>query len=507
MNTKPVLVTGATGYVGGRLVPRLLNAGYKVRAIGRSLDKLACRPWAAHPDCELVKADVMDLASLARAAAGCGAAYYLVHSMNPRTRDFAAADRRAALNMSAAAEHAGLERMIYLGGLVPDDPDLSHHLRSRAEVGRILQAGAVPTTWLRAAMVMGSGSASFELLRYLCERLPVMVTPRWVKTRCQPICIRNVLNYLVACLGTDEVLGQSYDLGGPEVVTYEELFQIYAQEAGLPRRLIVPVPVLSPRLSSYWIHLVTPVPASLAQPLAEGLRNTVVAHDDRITRILPQRLMGARETIRRALEKTNHQCVETCWTDAGELQPPEWAHCDDAPYAGGTVFETAYRVVLAAEPEEVWRPIHRIGGKTGWYFDNWLWRVRGWMDTLAGGVGLRRGRRNVDEILLGDALDFWRVLEVEPNRRLLLLAEMKVPGQAVLEFRLESAGPGRTALVESARFLPRGLAGLAYWYAVYPLHDHLFLGMMRGIARSIDKPIVAPPARFDPAREAPVCGA
>ena len=267
---EPILVLGATGYVGGRLVPRLLASGHRVRAMGRSLDKLSCRPWAAHPGCELVQGDVKDPLSLAKGMKGCWAAFYLVHSMNPGTKDFAAADRLAARNMSLAAAAAGVQRLIYLGGLVPNDPNLSHHLRSRAEVGHILQSGDVPCTWLRAAMILGAGSASFELLRYLGERLPVMITPRWVHSRCQPIAIGNVLGYLLGCLEHDEVAGQAYDIGGPDIHTYAELFQMLAQEAGLPPRIIIPVPMFSPRLSSYWIHLVTPGSGQPGPPPGRG---------------------------------------------------------------------------------------------------------------------------------------------------------------------------------------------------------------------------------------------
>ena len=294
MMTKPVLVTGSTGYVGGRLVPKLLESGYRVRALGRSTAKLKARPWANHPLVELAAGDVLDYESLLKAAAGCRAAFYLVHSMGADPKGFSETDRTAAQYMARAAAEAGLEHIIYLGGLGnTEDPLLSKHLRSRHEVAEILQSGPVPATFLRAAMILGSGSASFEILRYLVDRLPIMVTPRWVYNPVQPIAIRNVLNYLQGCLEHEETRGQTFDIGGPEVVTYRQLFDIYAEEAHLFRRLIIPVPVLTPTLSSYWIHLITPVPSGIAKPLAEGLRNPVICKDNRIRAIIPQELLIA----------------------------------------------------------------------------------------------------------------------------------------------------------------------------------------------------------------------
>ena len=498
---KPVLVAGATGYVGGRLVPRLLESGRRVRVMGRSFAKLSCRPWSGHPLLETAKADVLDLDSLYRAAKGCGSAYYLVHSMSKGVADFAATDRRAALNMAAACGAAGLSQIIYLGGMVPDDPRISHHLRSRAEVGRILSSGQTPCTWLKAAMILGSGSASFELLRYLADRLPVMITPRWVHTPCQPIAIENVLGYLVGCLGNPKALGRAFDIGGPQITTYAGLFRTYSRIAGLPPRVIVPVPVLSPALSSYWVHLVTPVPASLARPLTEGLRNPVVAADDAITEVVPQRLMTPAECISRALDRVARAKVETCWMDAGNPLPPEWRYCADAPYSGGAEYTMAFRAVVNASPEEAWPAIGRVGGKTGWHHADWLWRLRGFLDRLAGGVGMRSGRRHPEELASGDALDFWRVLKAEKPRRLLLLAEMKNPGQAVLELRAEPAGARMCELQLIARFMPRGLAGMLYWFGLHPVHGWLFGGMLKGMAKSLGRPLVMKPHRFDPDRD------
>jgi uncharacterized protein YbjT (DUF2867 family) len=496
---KPILVAGATGYVGGRLIPALLDAGYCVRAMGRSLEKLACRPWGHHPNMDLTRGDVLDLESLKRALSGCGVAYYLVHSMIAQKHKFVEADRRAAQNMVSAAESIGIERIIYLGGLSEKKGGpLSKHLRSRIEVAEILQSGKVPVTDLRAPMILGSGSASFEILRYLVERLPVMITPRWVRSLNQPIAIRNVVTYLVGCLNHDETIGQTYDIGGPDVVAYRDLLDIYAQEAKLPKRWIIPVPVLTPTLSAHWIHLISPVPHSIALPLTEGLTSNAVCSDKRIQSIIPQKLLTPREAIRRSLDKVIQEQVDTCWADAGDIVTPEWAHCGDADWAGGAIMQCGYRVRIKAVPDEVWPPISRIGGKTGWYYADGLWWLRGLMDRWSGGVGLRRGRRHPTELRVGDALDFWRVLEIETSNRLLLRAEMKVPGEALLEFKIYPVGDQYTNLQMLSRFLPKGLWGMLYWYIFYPFHEMIFFGMLKAIAKAIEKPIVSGPERFTP---------
>ena len=489
----PILVTGATGYVGGRLVPRLLESGYRVRVAGRSKTKLRSRTWGTDSNLEAVEADALDRSAMGKAARGCRAAFYLIHSMNPRNPDFARADRVAARNMVEAAREAGFERIIYLGGLGEEGASLSKHLRSRIEVARIFREGPVPVTVLRAAMILGSGSASFEILRYLVEHLPVMTTPRWVQNPVQPIAIRNVLAYLQGCLEQEETKGQTYDIGGPDILTYHGLMDIYAEEAGLPKRLVVPLPVLTPRLSALWIHLVTPVPAYIARPLAEGLRNPVVCRDDRIRSVIPQELLGCREAIRLALGRIQTGCADTCWTDAGALPIPEWLQEGDAPYAGGTILMCAHRIVLGASPEEVWKPIVSIGGKQGWYSADFLWRIRGGLDRMAGGIGLRRGRRDPVNLRVGDALDFFRVLDVQEAQSLRLLAEMRFPGEATLEFRLKEVPGGRTELEQRSRYLPRGLSGLLYWYGLLPFHRIVFKGMLKGIAEAVGKPILEGP--------------
>jgi uncharacterized protein YbjT (DUF2867 family) len=480
-NGSSVVVTGATGYVGGRLVPRLLDAGYRVRCLARSAPKLAARPWSAHPRVEIVEADLNDTDAVASAMSGCRAAYFLVHSMVSTGTRYAEADRQLAERFATAAGRAGVERIIYLGGLGERGQGLSEHLASRREVEAILSVGPVPVTVLRAAMIIGSGSASFEILRYLVERLPVMVTPRWVKTRSQPIAIGNVLTYLVACLSVPATIGRTLDIGGPEVVTYLDLMRIMAEERGLRRRLVLPVPVLTPRLSSLWIHLVTPVSHRIARPLAEGLRNPLGCRADEAARLMPQRLLGVREAIRVALDQVAHHEVETGWFDAGRIPgDPDWV--------GGTVFTDRREVEVAASPDDAFAAVSRIGGETGWYGAGWLWRVRGALDHLVGGPGLRRGRRDASRVAFGDAIDFWRVTGVEAGRRVALRAEMRLPGEALLEFSIEpsAARPDHCRLVQTARFLPRGLLGLVYWYAALPMHHVVFGRMLAGIRRAAE---------------------
>ena len=499
MTSQPILVTGATGYVGGRLIPALLEAGYRVRAMGRSLDKLACRPWARHEQIELVQGDVLEYATLEKAAKGCWAAYYLVHSMIAQKEKFAEADRKAARNMVNAAASEGLARIIYLGGLAEaQDKALSKHLQSRIEVADILQAGSVPTTDLRAPMILGSGSASFEILRYLVEHLPVMTTPRWVFSLNQPIAIRNVIHYLVECLAHDETTGQTYDIGGPDVLTYRKLLDIYAEEAHLRKRWVIPVSVLTPTLSAYWIHLISPVPASIALPLTEGLTSAAVCSENRIQSIIPQKLLSCREAIRLALDLVKQQQIDSCWADAGELIEPEWAHCGDADWAGGTILKCGYRAKIDAPVEALWDLIHKIGGRRGYYFGDSLWRLRGWIDRLCGGAGLGRGSANRTGRYVGEAVDFWRVLAVEPPQRLVLLSEMKAPGDALLEFQINAMGAERSELELISRFMPRGLSGFIYWYAFYPFHQLVFAGMLKSIAKQSGKALLQGPTRFTP---------
>jgi uncharacterized protein YbjT (DUF2867 family) len=474
-----VLVTGSTGYIGGRLVSNLLDRGRRVRCLVRSARKLDRRPWSNHPQLKVIEGDASDKTVVRQAMSGCSAAYYLIHSMLAAGTGYRDRDQELASIFAVAAAEAQLDQIIYLGGLGETGEHLSEHLTSRREVEHVLRDGAVPVTILRAAMIIGAGSASFEILRYLVERLPIMVTPKWVSTQSQPIAVRNVLHYLAECLDTPEAIGRTLDVGGPDVMTYRELMQVMVDERGLPRRLVIPVPVLTPRLSSLWIHLVTPLSAQIARPLAEGLRNKVVCRDDEAARMMPQRLLTVRESIFEALGQLDAHDIETFWSDAGPIPgDPDWA--------GGTVFTDRRDTEVAAPPDKVHAAACRIGGGEGYYAASWLWRLRGIMDRLVGGPGLRRGRRDPETVGFGEALDFWRVTGIEPGRVLELRAEMKLPGVATLTFDIEPIGPDRSRLTQTARFKPKGLFGLLYWYTVLPLHNFVFNGMKRGIAKSAE---------------------
>ncbi|MFB7863292.1 SDR family oxidoreductase [Streptomyces sp. NPDC056069] len=484
------LVTGAGGYIGGRLVPELLDAGYRVRCLARTPANLKDHPWADRV--EIVRGDVTDAASLRPALEGVDVGYYLVHSMRSGG-NFEQTDRSAARTFAEEARRAGLRRIVYLGGLTPRDlPEdrLSRHLRSRAEVGRIFLESGVPTTVLRAAVVIGSGSASFEMLRYLTERLPVMLTPSWVGTRVQPIGVRDVLRYLVGSAGMPPEVNRSFDIGGPDVLTYREMMIRYAAVAGLPRRLIVPVPVLTPRLSSHWIGLVTPVPADLARPLAESLRYEVVCAEHDIGRFVPDP-PGAPLSFDRALElalqRVRDAQVSTRWSSASLPGAPSDPLPTDPDWAGGSLYTDERARVVDAGEAELWRVIEGTGGENGWYSFPLAWAVRGWLDRLVGGVGLRRGRRDAEHLRVGDALDFWRVEEIERGRLLRLRAEMRLPGLAWLELRAERDEAGRTRYRQRALFHPRGLLGQVYWWSVAPFHAVVFGGMARNIARTAEK--------------------
>ncbi|MEU6933108.1 SDR family oxidoreductase [Streptomyces sp. NPDC046374] len=483
------LVTGASGYIGGRLVPELLDKGYRVRCVARHPDKLRDFPWAGRV--ETVRGDVTDAASLREAFDGVEVAYYLVHSM-ASTAHFEDADRLAARTFAAEARAAGLRRLVYLGGLAPSgvpDAELSPHMRSRTEVGRILLGSGVPTAVLRAAVVIGSGSASFEMLRYLTERLPVMVTPSWVGSRVQPIAVRDVLRYLVGAAALPPDVSRTFDIAGPDVLTYREMMVRYAEVAGLPKRLIVSVPMLTPRLSSHWIGLVTPVPAALAKPLAESLRHEVVRTEDDITRYVPDgpgEPLTFDESLRLALRRVREARVTTRWSSAGTPGVPSDPLPTDPDWAGGSLYTDERSRAVDASPEALWRVIEGVGGENGWYSFPLAWAVRGWADRLVGGVGLRRGRRDAERLRAGDALDFWRVEEIDRGRLLRLRAEMRLPGLAWLEMRVDRDERGRTSYRQRALFHPRGLAGHAYWWSVAPFHAVVFGGMARNIARTAE---------------------
>jgi uncharacterized protein YbjT (DUF2867 family) len=496
MSALRCLVTGATGYIGGRLVPELLAAGYVVRCMARDPAKLADRPWSA--EVEVVRADVTDPGSLRRALDGVDVAYYLIHSLGTGAA-FEQRDRAAAQSFAAAAAAAGLSRLVYLGGIVSAPPgELSPHLRSRAEVGAILLGSGVPTAALQAAVIIGSGSASFEMLRYLTERLPVMVTPKWVDNRIQPIAVRDVLRYLVGCATLPREVSRGFDIGGPDVLSYADMMRRYAAVAGLPPRALVPVPLLTPRLSSLWVGLVTPVPAGLARPLVESLRNEVVCAEHDIARWEPDPpggLLPVSEAIRLALRHTRAGDVSTRWSGAAVPGAPSDPLPTDPSWAGGSLYVDERRSVVRASPDALWRVIEGIGGETGWYSFPAAWAVRGLADRLAGGVGLRRGRRDPRHLLVGDALDFWRVEAITPGSLLRLRAEMKLPGLAWLELCAGQDDQGRTCYRQRAIFQPRGLAGHAYWRGIALFHGVVFGGMVRNITQAAERAGAPVPAR------------
>ncbi|MFC4333491.1 SDR family oxidoreductase [Streptomyces andamanensis] len=484
------LVTGATGYIGGRLVPELLDAGYRVRCLARTPAKLRDHTWADRV--ETVRGDVTDADSVARAMAGVDVAYYLVHALGTG-RDFERTDREAARVFGEQARTSGLRRIVYLGGLTPEgvpEDRLSPHLRSRAEVGRILLDSGVPTAVLRAAVIIGSGSASFEMLRYLTERLPVMVTPRWVHTRIQPIAVRDVLRTLVGCAALPGDVSRAFDIGGPEILTYLDMMRRYAAVARLPRRLIVPVPVLTPGLSSHWVGLVTPVPASIARPLTESLRHEVVCRDHDIERYVPSppgHPFGVDRALSLALQRIRDAQVSTRWSSASVPGAPSDPLPTDPDWSGGSLYTDEREREADVPPGALWDVVEGIGGENGWYSFPLAWAVRGWLDRLVGGVGLRRGRRDARRLRVGDSLDFWRVEEIERGRLLRLRAEMRLPGLAWLEMRVDGDGAGPVRYRQRALFHPRGLLGHLYWWSVSPFHAVVFGGMARNIVRAASR--------------------
>jgi uncharacterized protein YbjT (DUF2867 family) len=473
-----ILVVGASGYLGGRLVPLLAERGHELTLLARDPRPLAAR----FPDARVVGADLLDPGTLSPALAGIDVAYYLAHSMGEGEAGFAERDRRAARDFALAAAAAGVERIVYLGGLGDDTTGLSRHLASRHEVGAELASHGIPVTEFRAAIVIGSGSASFEILRHLTERLPVMITPRWVGTRCQPIAVRDVLDYLVGALDHPEVQGV-VEIGGPDVLSYGDMMLTYARQRGL-RRLMIPVPVLTPRLSSYWVGLVSPVPAGIARPLIEGLRNEVVVQHPGPARAFGLSPLPYPEALRQAIDRTDRHDVETAWFDA--VPSPPRPGLSTVTAREGMIVERRERFV-AAPPERVFAELERVGGDAGWPYANLLWRVRGLADRLVGGVGMRLGRRDPDHLRVGDALDFWRVEEIRRPTILRLRAEMRVPGRAWLQYEVVGEGAG-CRVTQTAFFEPKGLPGLAYWYVLYPVHALIFRGTVRVIGERAAAP-------------------
>jgi uncharacterized protein YbjT (DUF2867 family) len=481
------LVTGATGYVGGRLVPELLAAGWRVRALARHPESLRDRPWFA--DVDVVQGDASNPESISAALDGVDVAYYLIHALGTG-RKFEATDRRTALVFGTAAREQRVGRIVYLGGLYPEGQDLSPHLSSRKEVGEILLASGVPTTVLKAAVILGSGSASFEMLRYITERLPVMITPRWVNTRIQPIAIRDVLRYLVGSADMPPEVNRAFGIGGPDVLTYREMMQRYAAVAGLPKRFIVPVHVLGVRLSSHWVGVVTPVPNSIARPLVESLVHEVVVSERDIARYVPdppEGLVGFERAVQLALKRIGDADVITRWANATTPGAPSDPMPSDPDWAGGSLYVDERASPVQASKDSLWAVIEGIGGENGWYSWALAWQVRGWLDLLSGGPGLRRGRRDRYDLRVGDTVDWWRVEDVADLRLLRLRAEMRLPGLAWLDLGVEQDEQGRTVFRQKAYFHPRGLLGQLYWWSVAPFHGVVFGGMQRNIARAAEE--------------------
>lgn len=478
-----ILVTGATGYVGGRLVPRLLAEGYKVRCMVRDPNRLDARRWES---VEVVRGDILDTASLHRALCDVTDAYYLIHSMAQGSEEFAEKDRQGAANFRDAAVVQRVRRIIYLGGLARPDAVLSPHLESRHETGRILRMGPVPVTEFRASVIVGSGSLSFELVRSLIERIPIIIAPKWLQTRCQPIGIRNVLEYLVAALEEPRSVGKILEIGGRDVLSYGEMMAIYAKQRGL-RRKVFAVPLPTWKISARAVSLVTPIPATIVRLLIDSLKNETICTDTTALDIFPIRPMGYEDALRLALLRIQEHSVETVWTDAYSSTPREMATPVIFTSAEGLHMEVRQRAVDASV-NEVYSVVARIGGEQGWYCWNWIWRVRGLLDRMTGGVGFRRGRRHPALLRVGDPLDFWRVEAWEPPRILRLRAEMRVPGRAWLQFEVAPIEGGTKVLLkQTAFFEPKGLWGLAYWYSLYPIHRIIFSGMIQEMARQAEE--------------------
>lgn len=477
-----VLVTGATGYVGGRLVRELLSHGYRVRVLVRDAHRLQDYPW--RESVEISEGDATKSSVLDNALKDIDLTYYLLHALMV-SDDFEKVEEQLARDFGEAAKKNGVRRIVYLGGITTGDEKLSPHMSARAITGEILRASGVPTIELRAGVVIGSGSASFEMLRHLTERLPIMVTPKWLKNRIQPIAIRDVLRYLVGSATIDEKINRDFDIGGPEIFTYMEMMQIYASVAGLRKRIIVPLPVLTPKLASGWIGLVTPVPVTLAKRLVASLKHEVVARNDEIRKFVPDApggLTDFRTAVSLALTRIKNLEVETRWSSAQTPGTHSEPLPTDPSWAGGSLYRDERKYLSNDSIDKVWERVEAIGGDNGYSTATWAWKLRGLMDRMVGGVGLRRGRRDPLKLREGESLDFWRVEAIERPNLLRLRAEMKLPGLAWLEFRVEKTAQGKTLLTQRALYHPRGLFGHMYWWAVFPMHGIVFPSMAKKLA-------------------------
>jgi len=480
-----VLVSGATGYVGGRLVPKLLEAGYRVRCFVRDASRLRAQPWG--DAVEVAVGDALEASTVGPALEGVDAAYYLIHSLGTGT-DFAERDRIAATNFREAAAAHDVERIVYLGGMRPKGERASEHLRSRIETGDVLREGPVPVTEFRAAQIVGSGSLSFELVRYLTERVPLMLCPRWVTTPTQPIAIRDVLQYLTDALTTPASTGEIVEIGGADVLTYAEMFQTYAKVRDLDR-VIVHVPFLTPRLSSHWVGLVTPISNRIARPLIEGLDNEVTMDNpERTRRLFPDIDPLPYETaVRLALRRAESDEIPTVWNSALSSVTAASEEMTETLETTEGLYREVRQVTVDAAPEVAFDTITRLGGDTGWLYGDALWHLRGWIDQLTGGVGFRKGRRSASDLRVGDAVDFWRVEALEPERLLRLRAEMNLPGRAWLQFEVDPCDGDRTRITQSVFFEPKGLLGTVYWNLVSLPHRWIYAGMLDALKDRIEK--------------------
>ncbi|MBN8554856.1 MAG: DUF2867 domain-containing protein [Deltaproteobacteria bacterium] len=476
-----LLVTGATGYVGGRLCPILISKGYSLRCLVRDASRLSLDLVQG---ADIVEGDASDERSLRKALDGIDIAYYLIHSLSSKDEDFSHKDLKTAQLFGQIAAELGVKRIIYLGGLGSAKDELSKHLKSRQQTGDALRLSGVPVTEFRAGIIIGSGSLSFELLRYLSERLPVMICPRWVRTLAQPIGIRDVLRYLVESLELPESTGKIFEIGGTTKLSYGDMIKSYARQRGL-KRFLIHVPVLTPRLSSLWVNFITPIPVQIARPLIEGVRNEVTVHDETVHTVFSFQPLSFEEALTRALMKVNRGEIETAWTTSAERFSKRGSLLKVDQVEGFIVEKR--QIEINASAEIVFKHISEVGGKKGWPYGNFLWQLRGFIDYLLGGVGMRRGRRSPIDLRVGDVIDFWQVEKFERNRLLRLRAEMKVPGKAWLQYEILERGLENCTLSQTAYFSPKGVAGLLYWYLLYPIHAIMFQGTVQKLKQAAEK--------------------